>query len=265
VTTLRAYPALIRAAVQETLTYRGRLLWMFIGMLFPLLLMFVWLTVVEGGEVSGGWTSSDLASYYVAAALVYQLVDSRISWLWNADLRSGALSARLLRPVPVFHQYGAIELGTSLVALAIVGPLVLAATLTVPLVTYHPGFGDGALAVVAVGLAFVLGVLMASTFALVGFWTTQSGNLYLLWWGVGSFLSGWVAPRELTPSWLAATATVLPFRYSLGFPIELALGRLDGRQATVGLVAATAWIVVFSALYRKLWRLGVRHHQAVGG
>lgn len=264
-TALRAYPALVRAAVQETLTYRSRLLWMLIGMLFPLLLMFVWLTVLEGQETSGGWTSRDLASYYVAAAFVYQLADPSLIWLWNADLRSGALSARLLRPVSVFHQFGAIEVGTSLVALAIIGPVVGVITLAVPLVTYHPGIGDGALTVVAVGLAFVLGVLMASTFALVGFWTTQSGNVYLLWWGLGSFLSGWVAPRELTPGWLAATATVLPFRYALGFPIELALGRLDGRQAAAGLAAAVAWIVIFAVLYRQLWRRGVRHHQAVGG
>jgi ABC-2 type transport system permease protein len=64
---------------------------------------------------------------------------------------------------------------------------------------------------------------------------------------------------------LAATATVLPFRYALGFPIELALGRLDGRQAAAGLGAAVAWIVVFIVLYRHLWRRGVRHYQAVGG
>ena len=36
---------------------------------------------------------------------------------------------------------------------------------------------------------------MAMAFATIGFWTTQAGNLYSLWWGIGAFLSGWIAFR----------------------------------------------------------------------
>ena len=70
----------------------------------------------------------------------------------------------------------------------------------------------------AVVLGYVLSILMASTVALAGFWTTQTTNLWMLWWGLGSFASGWVAPLELLPDWLRTLALVLPFRSTLGFP-----------------------------------------------
>ena len=49
----------------------------------------------------------------------------------------------------------------------------------------------------AAAAGFFLNVLMAMAFATIGFWTTQAGNLYSLWWGIGAFLSGWIAPLAL--------------------------------------------------------------------
>ncbi len=65
---------------------------------------------------------------------------------------------------------------------------------------------------------------MASTFALIGFWRTQTANLWMLWWGLGSFASGWVAPLELMPDRLRTAALVLPFRTTMGFPLEVLMG-----------------------------------------
>ncbi len=263
--TARAYPGLVRASVQVSLTYRGLLVVRFFGMLFPMLLLFVWLTVAADNATTAGWDAGRLTSYYVAAGVVYELASSQISWMWDADLRSGELSTRLLRPVTVFHQYLAAGIGRFIVNLAILLPVAAVVTAAVSLIHYPLTVAIATEVALALLLAFLLGVMMASAFALIGFWTTQSTNLYMFWWGIGMFASGWIAPLELMPGWLRHLAVVLPFRYALGFPVELILGRLDDGQIALGFAVALTWLAIFAGIYRVMWRRGVRRYQAVGG
>jgi ABC-2 type transport system permease protein len=119
--------------------------------------------------------------------------------------------------------------------------------------------------VAAVVLAYALSILMASTVALLGFWSTQTTNIWMLWWGLGSFFSGWVAPLALMPSWIQHLAVVLPFWSTLGFPVELLSGRLDAGEVAVGFGVGLAWATAFGALYVVAWRRGIRRFQAVAG
>jgi ABC-2 type transport system permease protein len=260
----RSYPQLLRAALQVTLTYRGRLAFMLTGALFPMLLLFVWLTVASESPTQPGWDTGRFVSYYLAAVVMHELADSEISWSFDADLRTGELSSKLLRPVPVFHQYVAAEAGNRMVTVPVFAAALVVITIVVPMVAFPAGAWSVLAALIAAVLAFALGALMASTFALVGFWTTQSANVYMLWWGLGAFVSGWIAPLALMPSWLQTIAELLPFRYALGFPVELALG-IETGSAAGGFAIASAWIVAFVVLYSLLWRRGIRHFQAVGG
>jgi ABC-2 type transport system permease protein len=260
----RAYPQLVRSSIQVTVAYRGRLVFLFTGALFPMLMMFVWLTVNAGGPTAPGWNATRFASYYAAAAVVYSLTSSGISWVWDSELRSGELSNRLLRPMPVFHQFAAAEAGERIVTAVVLVPVLIVLTLALPIIAFPVGIGALIAAVLATLLAFLLAVLMSSTFALIGFWTTQSNNVYLLWWGLGAFASGWIAPIDLMPSWLQRVAEILPFRYSLGFPVEIALGRTTS-DVVFGFAVALCWVALFAAAYVVMWRRGVRRYQAVGG
>jgi ABC-2 type transport system permease protein len=261
---VRAYPSMLRTSVQVTLAYRGRLVFLFTGALFPILMMFVWLTVDATGPTAKGWDGSRFVSYYAAAAVVYSLTSSGISWAWDRDLRSGELSNRLLRPVPVFHQYAAAEAGERMVTAIVLVPLLVGLAIALPIIKFPIHIASLVAVVVATLFAFALAVLMSSTFALIGFWTTQSNNVYLLWWGLGAFASGWIAPLDVMPSWLQRSAEILPFRYSLGFPVEIALG-LPTSKIVTGFGIASSWLAVFATLYVLAWRRGVRRYQAVGG
>lgn len=261
---LRAYPPLVRASLQVMLTYRGRLVFVFTGALFPMLMLFVWLTVDAGGPTAAGWDGSRFVSYYLAVAVVNSVTSSGISWAWDRDLRSGELSSRLLRPVPVFHQYVAAEAGETIVSTVMLVPVLILMTVALPIVEFPAGAGAFVAVLVATALAFAIAVTMSSTFALISFWTTQSNNVYLLWWGVGAFVSGWIAPLDVMPSWLRRAAEILPFRYSLGFPVEIALG-LPTRDTVIGFAIAVSWLAAFTVAYVLLWRRGVRRYQAVGG
>jgi ABC-2 type transport system permease protein len=262
---IAAYPTLVRNATQLALTYRGRmLLWVLTGF-FPLLLMAVWLTVVAEGGPPAGWTAADFLSYYAAATVLWNLSGQHVVWEWDADMRSGDLSVRMLRPIHPFHQYASSDLGRRVVFLVVLVPALVLAALLVPGLHYPVNAARLLAVATATVLAYVVGLLMASTFALIGFWSTQASNAWLLWWGLGSFASGWVAPLSLMPDWLRTVALILPFRTTMGFPIELLMGRLDVAQIGYGFIVGVAWLVIFGVLYKFVWRRGVRHYQAVSG
>ncbi|MFB9236810.1 ABC transporter permease [Plantactinospora siamensis] len=263
--TLTAYPSLVRSATLVALTYRGRMaLWVLAGT-FPLLTMAVWLTVVAEGGPPQGWTSGDFLSYYAAATVLWNLSGQHVVWEWDADMRSGDLSVRLLRPVHPFHQYAAGDLGHRVLFLVTLVPALVLVALLVPGVDYPMSPVRALAAAAALVLAYVLSLVMAATFALIGFWSTQTSNAWMLWWGLGSFASGWVAPLALMPDWLRTAALVLPFRATMGFPAELLMGRLDAAQTGYGFAVGLGWLAGFALLYRVCWRYGVRRYQAVAG
>jgi len=262
---LAAYPPLVRSATQLAVTYRGRTILGVITGFFPLLTMAVWLTVVAEAGPPAGWTTGDFLSYYAAATLLWNLSGDQVVWQWDADMRSGDLSVRLLRPVHPFHQYATSNLGHRLVSLTMLVPVLVIAALLVPGLDYPTNPVRLAATALALALAYAVGLTMASTFALIGFWSTQTTNAWMLWWGLGSFTSGWVAPLALMPDWVRTAAAILPFRTTMGFPVELLMGRLDVRQTLFGFAVGLGWLAVFALLYRIIWRRGIRRYQAVAG
>ena len=260
-----AYAGMVRSSAQLAVTYRGRMaLWVLSGF-FPLLLMAVWLTVVDESGPPAGWTTDDFLAYYAAAAVIWHLSGQHVVWEWDQDLRSGDLSVKLLRPVHPFHQYASGDLGHRLVLLTGLVPALALAVVLLPGLHYDLDASDVFLVAAAVALGYALSILMASTVALAGFWTVQTTNLWMLWWGLGSFASGWVAPLDLMPEWLRRIAQVLPFRSTLGFPAELMSGRLDGGEVAQGFVVGAAWTAAFAAAYVIGWRRGIQRFQAVAG
>lgn len=262
---LTAYRGLLRAGIGQALAYRGQLSIWVLTSLFPLVLMAVWLSVVAESGPAAGWRREDFLSYYVASAALFHVTTSFLIWRWDGDLRSGELSARMLRPVDPFHHYLCLDLGQRLVTLAVLLPLVTLAALVVPGVDYDLDPLRALLVAVAVAGGFLLASVSAMAFAMVAFWTTQAGNAYALWWGAGAFVSGWVAPVDLFPDAVRNVALLLPFRSSVGFPLEMLMGRLDGRETATGFAVTAGWLAVTTAVYRLLWHRGLRRYQAVGG
>jgi len=260
----RVYPALLRAAWGSAVAYRGQVVLWLLTSLFPLIMMAVWLSVVEEAGTAGGFDGPDFVSYYVAAAVTNHFTVAWVSWQWDEDIRTGGLSVKLLKPLDPFHHHAIEQLGKKLLIGAVLLPAVAAAAAVVSSIRYPVGPGTAAVAAVAVVAGFGLNLVMASAFSMLSFWSTQVNNLYQLWWGVGFFLSGWVAPLELFPPTLRRVAVLLPFRSSLGFPVEIVTGRLDGRAIAAGFAVTGAWSAGFLFVYRVLWRRGPRRYEAVG-
>ncbi len=257
---LRAYRGLFRAAF----TYRAQVVLWLVSFVFPLVMLAVWLAVVDQAGPVGGYGRGDFISYYLIGAVLYRLTSTFFAYQWDRDIRTGDLSVKLLKPVDPIHDYLSQQLGWKALDLLILVPLATVAALVVPGVHYALSPARVLAFVFSVVLGLAVNVLVGSAFGMISFWTTQSRNLFTLWFGVGQFLSGFIAPLTLFPSAMQRVAAVLPFRSTVGLPIEILMGRIGWPAAGRGLLVGVGWAVGALVLYRILWRFGLRRYEAVG-
>jgi ABC-2 type transport system permease protein len=262
--TLRAYPALLRAAWGRALEYRAQVvLWLLAG-IFPLVMLVVWLAIVAEAGPLAGWDRTDFISYYVAAALAHEFTAAYLLWSWQADIRLGTLSFHLLKPLDPLHHYISDMLGWKLLLAVLVVPVFVGVAWLSPSIEYGLTPVRAVLFVLAVVGGLAVGTFMSTAFAMIAFWSTQSGNLYGLFYGVGQFLSGWIAPLALFPATFQQVAHWLPFWSFIGFPVEILLGRLSPAETAFGFAVTLGWALFFAVVYRLLWRRGLRRYEAVG-
>lgn len=266
---MRALPAMyaqqFRTSLAVMLQYRASLLiWLIGHLLEPLVYLVVWTAVTRatGGSV-GGFGAPQFAAYFIVMMLVNHVTYTWVMWEFEYRVRHGSLSFALLRPVHPVHSDLADNISSKIITL----PLILIAALVLA-VAFPPSFHLTAWAVAAfipaVLLAFAVRFLLEWTLALAAFWTTRVSAINRVYFVALLFLSGQMAPLALLPAPLRVLASVLPFRWTTSFPVELLLGSVGWQEALGGFAAQAAWVVLCVVLLRLVWRAGVRVFTAVG-
>jgi ABC-2 type transport system permease protein len=256
--------ALVRRTWASWLQYRGFFFLLAFGwMIPPLIYLFVWSTAA-GTATLGGFTRGDFVGYYLLLILVNQVTYSQTNWTLGDVIRSGGLSAWLLRPMSPLFNVLSSEAAGKVVYLAFVGPV--AALLAVLL---HPEVNAGprqlCAFVPALALAWALRFAWGYALALLAFWATRADALLAVQDSLVFLLGGQVAPVALLPGALRLLALVLPFRYMLGFPVEVLTGNLDTQALLAGFAFQLGWLALALALATLAWRRGLRRFSAVGG
>jgi ABC-2 type transport system permease protein len=262
---LAIYRANFRVTIATQLQYRASLLiWLLGTILEPTIYLVVWRTIARsGGGSVGGYSAGDFAAYFLVLMLVNHLTFSWIMWEYEYRIRQGQFSPLLLRPVHPIHKDIADNIAYKLIALPALLPT--AALLAVAFrAAADPAPWALAAFVPALLLAFLVRFLIEWTLAMSAFWTTRTGAVNQVYFVTSLFLSGQVAPLDLMPAPVRVAASLLPFRWAVAFPVELALGRLTPREALLGFAAQGAWIIAGVALLVAVWRVGVRRYSGVG-
>lgn len=264
---LRALPALFRLALAEMFQYRGEIvLWAVWGVVYPSVAMAMWGVAVKGspgGEAIGGYTPSDFAAYFWLTMVVGHATTAwdiyEMSWL----VRSGRMSARLLRPLlPIWHSV-ADNLAYKVLTLTILVPLWL-----LVIVVAQPSFQTGRfellVGIPVLVLAAVLHYLWGYNLALLAFWFTRMDAIGQFWFGAGLFLGGRLAPLTIMPDPVQRIASALPFKWVIWFPAEALAGWLKPGAVYSGMVNQLIWIVLGLVVFHVMWRLSIRRYSAVG-
>jgi len=262
---VRTYRALLLAGFQQMAQYRIQsLLWMLFAIIRPVIFLAAWVAIAtaQGGAVSG-YTVGDFAAYYVCLAWVTQLVMAWNSQEFEWEVNQGRLSAKLLRPLHPIHYsivdnivYKVTTLPVLAVILIVISVAFGAHYQTQPwhVVVFVPSI------ILAAALFFVFGYIVAS----LAFWATRMRTANTLWQRASFVFAGQIAPVALMPVWLQAMAYGLPFWYMQGAPTEILQGTATPERAAFILVGQVAWLIVCYAVFRVVWRRGVRAYSAVG-
>jgi ABC-2 type transport system permease protein len=262
---IRVYQAMIKASWAEAVEYRAQMVVWMLSIIFPLVMMAVWLALVDEVGPAAGWERADFVSYYVGLMMVWYLTAGWQVWDWDEDIRTGKLSVKLLKPVDPFHHFFTDSLGWKLFFVVLIVPLIVAGAMLSPLINYPVTAASLLAFVLSVVAGLVLNVFIGSFFGMIGFWSTQSASsLWLVWYGAGQFLSGFIAPLALFPVGFRQVAFLLPFRSGMGFPVEILMGQLGWAEIGFGFAVTVGWTAAFLVLYRVLWRAGVKRYEAVG-
>lgn len=263
---LDVYRAQFAASLGVWFAYRWPLLiWFFVRLVEPAIYICVWSSVAvnRGGEING-LTPSQFSAYYIVLMAVNQLTFVWLLLRFNTRIQTGTLSTFLLRPISLFHHDLADVLANKLIVIVMLIPSVgLMAAL------FPPSFGAPVWAWImllpVIGLAFLLRFVLDYCVAMLAFWTTRIDALDRLYYTILFLFSGRIAPIDLLPASLRAPAEVLPMRWILSFPAELALGRVSFQNAAQGVIIQCVWIGVLGIVARLLWRRSLQQYTAVDG
>lgn len=266
---LRAYPTLLRVGLASALAYRAEMIVWMLTTTMPLVSMALWRAVARGRPVGPErFTEADFTAYFLLTLLVRLLTSSWVLWEMNQEIRSGAMSQRLLRPVHPLLAYSA----ENLAALPLRALLVLPIALTLLFV-----YGRGQLThdpvlifsfLLALPGAWALSFLSMVLCGCLAFYVESALGIFQLWMGSYMVLSGYLVPLSLLPRGVRQTAEALPFRYMLDFPVKLLLG-LPGAaepraEALAHLAAEYGYVAALLLLLSLLWRAGLRRYGAFG-
>jgi ABC-2 type transport system permease protein len=260
----RAFPTLFRVGLAEMIAYRAEFIIWILTTNMPLVMMALWTAVAADGPV-GRFDSKAFQAYYIATLMIRLLTNTWMVWQLTMDIRQGALATRLLRPLHPLLAYAAEHMAAVPIRALMVSPLLII------LMVVTPGH-------LALGSPLRLGIFVAS---LVGAWLllffmmAMIGSLALyvesavgvfeVWLGFHFVLSGYLVPQELLPKWVMPISNVLPFRYTLGFPVETMIGLNTTSQALRDLGIQWLYVAVLFVGTLAVWRKGMRRFVAFGG
>ncbi|PDO10928.1 MAG: multidrug ABC transporter permease [Candidatus Reconcilbacillus cellulovorans] len=255
----RQYAALLRMKYGEMLAYRpATFVWMTGAMVQPIITMFVWMNIEPE-------RSDAFLFYFLAVVFVERMTVAWDVWELDREIREGTFAYRILQPVHPIHWAIAENIVYKGLFLVLLAPVWAVAAVFVPALRPTMDAAQTALFLCAVVVGAAVRFLLGYTFGLLAFRWTKVTGAYVAVEAVGLFLSGRIAPMELLPPWLQTIAFWSPFRYMIGFPIEIATGAVVGPAIGAGFAVALAWAALFALALRAAWRSGLRRNQAVGG
>lgn len=261
---MRAFPALLKIGLAETVAYRAEfIIWMLTTTL-PLVMLGLWSSVAAEAPFQQ-YSQADFVAYFLAMLIVRNLTGSWVVWQINEEVRSGALSMRLLRPIHPFAGYAGTHLSAIPLRALIALPIAVILLVTSARHVLADTPAELALFLASIAGAWILTFSILVTIGAAAFWVERSTGLFDVYLGVFSVLSGYLVPLALLPGWLETIARYTPFRFMLAVPVEILISKAGDTGDIAWLVAQQyLWATGAVIVALTTWRAGLRRYEAYG-
>lgn len=272
---LRKYWNICRVSLIERLTYRADFflatLLRFLPMLTTILL---WQAVYAGAYQSSG--ARQLSGFTINEMVAYLLL-VHISRMFSSmpglaagiarDVREGTLKKYLIQPIDMIGYLISYRAAHKIAYIATSAlPYGLLFVLCWPMFpAISLSFWQVSAYIVSLFLGFLIGFFFEAAIGMVGFWFLEVTSLLYIVNTLNFFVSGQMFPVDLLPPPWDTILKLLPFQYMAYFPAAILLGKIEGTDLIYKLLGEAFWVVVFIALSRWLFRLGLKRYSAYGG
>lgn len=262
--TWRAFPTLLRVGFADAVAYRVEMFVWVLSTTMPLVMLALWTSVARDAPI-GHYGEPQFVAYFLCTFIVRQLTGSWVFWEMNFAIRNGTLAMRLLRPIDPLWAYTADALASIPMRVLVSLPV---ATVALAIVGWHGLARDPALWALwpmSVAGAWLMTLLVNFIVGAASFFLESSLKLMEVWLVFFFALSGYLIPIDLYPQPLRSVAEWLPFRFQIGFPVELMTGAHGRSEALRMLAAQWGWNGVLLGLTVWTWRRGLQRFAAYGG
>jgi ABC-2 type transport system permease protein len=260
---MRAYATMARLSMRTSFAYRQAYAMGMAASCFGLVAtVALWAALLSGGVQLGGFTLFEMKGYLLVSFATGWLGNAVGEWSLAQRIRDGHVALDLVRPIEtqrlMFAQvFGGFPMELVIIAVVWTGFVLLAGPVPAP----H----NAALVLVSlllvIPIRFGLGFLTCQ----VVFWTQNFHGVSWASNAISQVLSGSLVPLALMPSWLRATAAVLPFASLTSTPALIYLGKVGG-TAAISLVGIQAfWAVALWLLGHSAFRAASRQVTIHGG
>ena len=263
---MKPYVSLLRVRFLNGLQYRAAALGGLTTQLFwGIMLVFIFKAFYGDADSAGGFLYKDLVSYVwlQQAFLSFQML-----YDWDGELldmiTTGGISYELCRPVKLYQVWYVKLLSKRLAR----GVLRFAPIIIIAFLLPHPynlslPQSPISFLLFLVTLFFGLFLLVAiSMLIYISVFKTMSPIGSMTVFGlIGEFFSGHTIPIPLMPVWLQEICMLMPFRWSVDFPLRVYSGSIGTSEAVTGIAVQSFWIILLvlvgAFIMKRITRLSV--------
>lgn len=255
--------------MQSAMEYRADFLMSLLSGSFAIIIQcFLWTAVYGSGGASNyyGYTYGQMMTYTIMAGIVTKLVSTGFEYEIADDIKNGGLNKFIVQPMNYFIYRISCFFGRKSLQLVFIMALT-----AVVLFIFNSFFKlDTSLTRLLLFLPPIFAALVLNFFiflcvSTLAFWLTE---IWAAFMGVNlviNILSGGIFPLEIFGSGARQVFDLLPFKYTIYYPISILNGRILPEEVLHGLLVQGVWIVLLFLFSKLLWRMGMKKYVAVGG
>lgn len=265
---MKKYLSLLKIALQNSLINRGRgLVWLAWDILPPLIMLLFWQAAFINKQEIAGYSLASMFIYYLLVMFIRAVIYTHPDEDLNMSITTGRLTyIYLIKPLNIVLYYLFHELGYKVNRLIFIMPIIILFLLLGSKLIQVIPFNMLAFVnfLVFISFTFILFFLIKLLIGISSFWFNEIGWLQDLSDFLLPLLGGILFPLDFLPPKIYNLSLWLPFRFEVFVPIQIFLGKVQGKDFYLAFIQQLVWICFFLILIKILWRRGTKIYSAYG-
>lgn len=264
---LKKYLVLIRQSWLDSLAYRGEIYMQLVAWAINFILyIYLWEAIYNVQGKVGGYSITNLFTYFLTAGMVRSLVFSHIGFIVASDIKNGDLVNTLTKPISPIPMYYSIEIGRNFLRF-VLGFIVNVIIFFIWRELFDfSSFSTGSIMIgfVTCILAHFINFCFMMIIGGLSFFITDSQRLLFFYFAFITLLGGYLLPIDMFPEAARDLTMLTPFPYTFFFVAKTFQGTLSPEQITNGILMQVMWGIICGITMYYIFKKGLKKFESVG-